>query len=85
MMTALSIAGAVTVLVAFVLSNLRRMDTQGKTYAFLNFLGTGLLAVTVIDPLNIGVLVVESVWSLFSLYLLVVALRRASSHRCPAE
>jgi hypothetical protein len=77
-MTVLSIAGAAMVLVAFVLSNLQLMDTKGKTYAFLNFLGTGLLAITVIDPLNVGVLAVESVWSLFSLYLLVIAfLRRA--------
>ncbi len=75
MMTTLSIAGAVTVLIAFVMSNLKLMDTKSKIYALLNFLGTGLLAVTVIDPLNVGVLVVETVWSLFSLYLLVVAFR----------
>ena len=76
MMTTLSIAGAVAVLIAFVMSNLRKMDPKGKAYALLNFVGTGALAVTVIDPLNVGVLAVETVWSLFSLYLLVLAMKR---------
>lgn len=81
MMTTLSIVGAVAVLIAFVMSNLKLMDPKSKVYALLNFVGTGLLAVTVIDPLNIGVLVVETVWSLFSLYLLVIALRRPATVR----
>lgn len=75
MMTLLSIVGALLVLVAFVMSNLKRMATTSRIYALLNFVGTGLLAITVIDPLNIGVLVVETIWSVFSLYLLVVAMR----------
>lgn len=75
MMTFLSIAGALLVLIAFVMSNLKRMATTSRMYAFLNFAGTALLAITVIDPLNIGVLIVETIWSLFSLYLLVLALR----------
>lgn len=76
MMTAISIVGAVLVLIAFVMSNIGRMDSKGKAYALLNCFGTGMLALTVLNPLNIGVFVVEAVWSLFSLYLFVVAMRR---------
>ena len=67
MMTFMSIGGALLVLFAFIASNLGAMSPRSVIYAFLNFLGTGLLAITVIDPLNIGVLVVETVWSLFTL------------------
>ena len=75
MMTFLSIGGALLVLIAFVASNVGAMSSKSIIYALLNCLGTGLLAITVIDPLNIGVLVVETVWSLFSAYLIVRALR----------
>jgi hypothetical protein len=70
-MTVLSIIGAALVLCAFVMSNLGRMNPGSMTYAFLNFAGTGLLAVTLISPLNIGAFAVEFVWCVFSAYLMV--------------
>ena len=76
-MQALSLLGAVPLLFAFLASAAHRMDKDGLTYGLLNCIGAGCLVATVIEPLNLGVLVLESVWSLASLWICLQAWRRS--------
>lgn len=80
LMDMISIIGAALCLGAFIASNLNILNTKGLSYAAMNCLGTGLLALTVLEPLNIGVLTVEVVWCAFSAYLIYQALTRSSHH-----
>lgn len=84
LMTIVSVIGAALVLIAFVMSNLGRMDTKSMIYAFFNFVGTGLLALSLVDPLNIGAFIVEIVWCLFSAYLMFRCWDK-SGHRTDAR
>jgi hypothetical protein len=52
------------------------MDNQSMFYALLNFVGTALLALAVLSPFNLGVFLVEFVWSVASLFLIIKILRR---------
>ena len=72
---ALSLAGAAMVLFAYVASALNKMSPKGLPYGLLNFVGPALLAYTALYPLNLGVLILEGVWSVVSLFLCVNALR----------
>lgn len=75
----LSLAGAILVLTGFLGAAFFKMNNQGLLYAFLNFLGTFLLALAVIDPFNLGLFLVEAVWSVASLALIVKIWRGRSS------
>jgi hypothetical protein len=70
-MSVVSIVGALLVLYAFIASHTGWMSSEGKLYAWLNCIGTGMLAMTVLDPFNAGVFLVEGTWCLFSFYLVV--------------
>jgi hypothetical protein len=71
-----SMVGAVLVLSAFLSLSVRRIDPQGLSYAVLNFVGTGLLAISVWQPLNLGIFLVEVIWSAASFWLCIKALRK---------
>lgn len=67
----LSLAGAVIVLAAFLGSAFFKMNNQGMPYAVLNFVGTSLLALAVLNPFNLGFFLVETVWAIASLVLII--------------
>lgn len=72
----LSLVGAANVLSAFLANSFGRMKNDSLLYAILNFLGTGLLALSVLSPLNLGILIVEVIWAGASLGLCFRAIRR---------
>lgn len=72
----LSLVGAALVLSAFLANSFGRMKNDSFLYAILNFLGTGLLALSVLSPLNLGILIVEVIWAGASLGLCFRAIRR---------
>lgn len=74
----LSLAGAVMVLTGFLGAAFFKMDNQGMRYAVLNFVGTFLLALAVLSPFNLGVFLVEAVWSVASLALIIKIWRKRS-------
>jgi hypothetical protein len=76
---ALSMAGAALVLSAFLGLSFKKIHPQGLNYAALNFVGTGLLAISVWKPLNLGIFLVEVIWSAASFWLCVKALRNKTS------
>lgn len=72
----LSLAGAALVLYAFLALSFKKINPDGLPYAVLNFVGTGLLALSVLSPFNLGLFLVEAIWSVASLWLCVKALKR---------
>lgn len=59
--------GAMLVLAAFVLVQMRRLDPRGRAYLSLNFAGSGILALLAAADHQWGFLLLEGVWSLVSL------------------
>lgn len=75
-MQALSLVGASFILWAFLASSYDKMDKNGVVYGLLNFVGAAFLALSLIDPLNLGALILETVWSLTGLLLVIRAVRK---------
>ncbi len=71
----LSLTGAVLILFGYGGHQYAGMRSDTVRYGLLNLVGSLLLAVTAIQPLNAGVLLVESVWAVLSLGVVVRALR----------
>ena len=74
----LQLAGAILVLVAFTLAQLRRLDPQSLAYLVLNTVGAGILAVLAFADEQWGFLLLEGVWTLVSLAGLAARLRTAA-------
>ncbi|MFP5317581.1 MAG: CBU_0592 family membrane protein [Acidimicrobiia bacterium] len=73
------LVGAVQILSAFVLSQMRRLDTTSLAYLLLNLSGSGTLAVVAAIDGDAGFLLLEGVWAVVSAYGLV----RFSAGRSP--
>ena len=67
----ISLSGAVCLLTAFIGVQEKRLNSDSLACGVLNFVGAGLLGVSAISPLNVGILIVECFWSLVSLRLIV--------------
>jgi hypothetical protein len=73
----LEIAGAVSILAAFTLGQLRLLDQHSLAYLLLNLVGSAVLAVLAIAEERWGFLLLEGVWSIVSAASLIgVLLRR---------
>ncbi|HMB02206.1 MAG TPA: hypothetical protein VKP69_00525 [Isosphaeraceae bacterium] len=72
----LSLAGALLVLLGYGGNQYAGLRSDGLPYGLLNLVGSTLLAVPAFQPLNLGVLVLESAWALISLGIVVRALGR---------
>lgn len=57
-----SLVGAALVLWGFIGNQFFKLDSHGLVYACVNALGTFLLALSVLRPLNPGLFAVETVW-----------------------
>ena len=75
------IAGAVLILTAYLLSQMRRMAPNSPAYLLLNFAGSLLLAVLAARERQWGFLLLEGVWALASLVSLAANLRPPRSGR----
>jgi hypothetical protein len=49
---------------------------DGLAYGLLNLVGSALLALSAIEPLNAGVVALESIWAVISLGIVVRVVRR---------
>lgn len=63
----IQIVGSLTILVPFVLVQLRRMKASSRTYLALNLAGSTVLAVEAAFGQQWGFLLLEGVWALVSL------------------
>ena len=73
---ALSLLGAVLVLIGYGGSQYAGLRNDGLAYGLLNLVGSALLAASAVAPLNAGVLVLEVAWAGISLGTVARALRR---------
>lgn len=62
----LQIAGALLILAAFTLAQLRRLDPHSVTYLALNVVGSAILAVLAAIDYQWGFLLLEGVWAAVS-------------------
>ena len=60
------LVGAVLILSAFVLSQMRRLETSSPPYLLLNLFGAGTLAVVAAIDGDMGFLLLEAVWTVVS-------------------
>ena len=72
----LELAGAISILAAFTLSQLRLLDQHSLVYLILNLVGSAVLAVIAFVDQRWGFLLLEGVWSIVSAVSLAGILRR---------
>jgi hypothetical protein len=77
----LQVVGAVLILSAYLLAQLRRLDTSSYVYLVLNFAGAGVLAGLAATGHQWGFLLLEFVWSLVSAGALTGKLARRITAR----
>ncbi|GEM49240.1 CBU_0592 family membrane protein [Deinococcus cellulosilyticus] len=68
---AIQIAGALMVLSAFILVQVKKMKPTSRTYLTLNFVGSGVLAIDALIMREWGFVLLEGVWALVSLWGLI--------------
>ena len=77
----LQLAAAIVVLAAFVLSQQQRLSPDSVSYLLMNAVGTAILAVLAGIGGDLGFLLLEGVWALYSAWRLkaVLGVRAAAS------
>lgn len=75
MVQAVSIVGALAILVAYAANQFRWLGPNNLSYTLLNVVGAGILTVIAILEQQWGFLLLEGIWTLVSLWSLVGLLR----------
>lgn len=78
------LAGAICILSAFVLAQMRRMQTTSRSYLVLNLVGSIVLAVLAAMSRDLGFLLLEGVWAIVSAAGLAASLRSSERRADPA-
>ena len=60
-------AGVILILIIYYLLQVGRINVQGLIYSVANFVGAGLIAVSLIFKFNFSALLIEICWMLISL------------------
>jgi len=76
---ALSLVGAALILVAYTAHQMHWMNSRTATYNLLNAAGAAILAYIAMRPFQAGFAVMESVWTVVSVFSLVKALRASAA------
>ena len=84
MVIALELAGALSILAAFTLGQLRRLDQHSLGYLLLNLVGSAVLAVIAFLEQRWGFLLLEGVWSIVSAVSLLGLLGRGHQGADPS-
>lgn len=75
----IQIAGALMLLVCFLLVQAKRMSSEGYPYLLLNLIGSAAMTVTAFIAHQWGFVFLEGVWALFSAWGLLQRARGATT------
>jgi hypothetical protein len=68
MIQAVSVVGALLILLAFAANQLGRTDTSSLSYQIANFVGSVILTVVAVIEVQLGFILLEGTWALVSLW-----------------
>jgi hypothetical protein len=74
---AVSVVGALLILLAFAANQLGRTDTSSLSYQIANFVGSAILTVVAVIEVQLGFILLEGAWALVSLWGTIRVLRGA--------
>jgi hypothetical protein len=72
---AVSVVGALLILLAFAANQLGRLDTWNLSYQISNFVGSGILTIVAVIEVQLGFILLEGTWALVSLWGMIKVLR----------
>jgi hypothetical protein len=75
LLQAVSVVGALAVLLAFAANQLGKVDLDNLPYQLANLVGSAILTVVAVVEVQLGFILLEGVWALVSLRSVVKILR----------
>jgi hypothetical protein len=77
LLQAVSVVGALLILLAFTANMLGRLDTTRLSYQISNFSGSAILTGVAVIEVQLGFILLEGTWALVSLWGMIRVLRGA--------